>query len=73
MIYCEYSLVPCDWQLNMYGGAMHGFTHRRAVPGGAPGVAYDARAEERSFTATRAFLAEVFAECARQQQGREAR
>ena len=50
-----------DWQLNMYGGAMHGFTHSRAVPGAMPGVAYDRPADARSFAAVGAFLAEVFA------------
>jgi dienelactone hydrolase len=48
-----------DWQLIMYGGAMHGFTHEHAVPGAMPGVAYDALADQRSFLATRTFLAEV--------------
>jgi hypothetical protein len=43
----------------MYGGAMHGFTHEHAVPGATPGVAYDALADQRSFLAARAFLAEV--------------
>ena len=43
---------------------MHGFTHRRAVPGATPGVAYDSLADARSFAATRAFLAEAFAETA---------
>jgi dienelactone hydrolase len=48
-----------DWQLIMYGGAMHGFTHEHAVPGAMPGVAYDALADQRSFLAARTFLAEA--------------
>lgn len=48
-----------DWQLIVYGRAQHGFTHRHAVPGATPGVAYDQAADERSFAATRAFLAEA--------------
>jgi hypothetical protein len=44
----------------MYGRAIHGFTHRHAVPGAAPGVAYDAIADERSYADTRAFLAAAF-------------
>jgi dienelactone hydrolase len=48
-----------DWQLIMYGGAMHGFTHEHAVPGAMPGVAYHALADQRSFLAARAFLAEA--------------
>ena len=50
-----------DWQLVIYGGALHGFTHKHAVPGAMPGVAYDRLADERSFEAARAFLAEALA------------
>jgi hypothetical protein len=38
---------------------MHGFTHQHAVAGAVPGVAYHRLADERSFAATRAFLAEA--------------
>jgi hypothetical protein len=38
---------------------MHGFTHEHAVPGAMPGVVYNALADQRSFLATRTFLAEV--------------
>jgi dienelactone hydrolase len=55
----EMSHAQADWQLIMYGGAMHGFTHEHALPGAMPGVAYDARADQRSFLAARAFLADV--------------
>jgi dienelactone hydrolase len=58
----EMNRAVADWELVMYGRAMHGFTHRHAVPGapGAmPGVAYDRLADERSFAAARAFLAEA--------------
>lgn len=60
----EMTRADADWQLIMYGRAVHGFTHRHAVPGapGAmPGVAYDRLADERSFAAARAFLAEALA------------
>lgn len=50
-----------DWQLIIYGGALHGFTHSHAAPGAVPGVAYDPAADSRSFAATRDFLAEIFA------------
>jgi dienelactone hydrolase len=53
----EMRRARADWQLIMYGGAVHGFTHRHAVPGATPGVAYDERADRRCFAATRAFLA----------------
>jgi dienelactone hydrolase len=58
----EMTRADADWQLVMYGRAVHGFTHRQAAPGapGAmPGVAYDRLADERSFAAARAFLAEA--------------
>jgi len=55
----EMDSAQADWQLIMYGGAMHGFTHEHARPGVTPGVAYDALADQRSFTAARTFLAEA--------------
>jgi dienelactone hydrolase len=55
----EMDHARADWQLIMYGGAMHGFTHEHAVPGAIPGVAYDAAADQRSFLAARTFLAEA--------------
>ena len=58
----EMNHAEADWQLIMYGGAQHGFTHKHAAPGAAPGVAYNELADHRSFAATRAFLAETFAE-----------
>jgi dienelactone hydrolase len=56
----EMNAADADWQLIMYGGALHGFTHSRAQPGATPGVAYNPLADARSFTATRTFLAEIF-------------
>ena len=55
----EMDHARADWQLIMYGGAMHGFTHEHAIPDAMPGVAYDALADQRSFLAARTFLAEV--------------
>jgi len=55
----EMNRAGADWQLVMYGGARHGFTHKHAVPGATPGVAYDRLADERSFATARAFLAEI--------------
>jgi dienelactone hydrolase len=57
----EMNRAGADWQLIMFGGAMHGFTHRDAAAGATPGVAYHAVADERSFAATRAFLADAIA------------
>jgi dienelactone hydrolase len=58
----EMNTAEADWQLIVYGRAMHGFTHKNAVPGATPGVAYDAVADERSFTATTEFLAGVLSQ-----------
>ena len=51
--------AEADWQLIMYGNAVHGFTHAGAAPGAIPGVAYDLAADRRSFQAACDFLAEV--------------
>jgi dienelactone hydrolase len=55
----EMDHAQADWQLIMYGGAVHGFTHEHAVPGVTPGVAYDLLADQRSFEAARTFLIEA--------------
>jgi dienelactone hydrolase len=57
----EMDAAGADWQLIMYGGALHGFTHSDATPGAVLGVAYDPAADARSFAATRGFLADAFA------------
>jgi len=49
-----------DWQLCVYGGAMHGFTHEHADGTQTPGVAYHASSDARSSIAIQVFLAEVF-------------
>ncbi|HEX5116784.1 MAG TPA: dienelactone hydrolase family protein [Pseudonocardiaceae bacterium] len=45
-----------DWQLAVYGNAMHGFTHDGAPP--MPGVAHEPLADRRSFATASSFLAE---------------
>ena len=55
----EMNHAGADWQLVVHGRAMHGFTHAHATPGATPGVAYEPLADQRSFAATSAFLAEV--------------
>jgi len=54
----EMKQAGADWQLILYGGAMHGFTHQAAS--GMPGVAYSADADRRSTVATHDFFAELF-------------
>src|SRR5256885_591115 len=43
----EMNQVGADWEIDVYGGAMHGFTHETAT-GSTPGVKYDADADARS-------------------------
>ncbi len=57
----EMAKAGADWQVNVYGGAMHGFTHSHAAGETTPGVAYHAEADRRSFAAARAFLEESLA------------
>jgi len=54
----EMSLARVDWQLIVYGGAMHGFTHEGGPA--LPGVAYHAAADRRSAIAIRDFFVELF-------------
>jgi hypothetical protein len=49
--------ASADWQLIVYGGAMHGFTHQHARRGSR--CRLPPLADERSFVATRAFLADA--------------
>jgi len=53
----EMTAAEARWQLNVYGSAMHGFTHRDAVPGAIPGVAFDDAADRQSADDIRRFLA----------------
>jgi dienelactone hydrolase len=57
----EMIAADADWQVNVYGSAMHGFTHAHAVEGAMPGVAYHAETDRRSFAAAQAFLTEALA------------
>jgi dienelactone hydrolase len=55
----EMNRAGADWQLNIYGGARHGFTHESGPV--LPGVAYHAQADKRSSQAIKSFLTEIFA------------
>jgi dienelactone hydrolase len=55
----EMTDAGADWQLLMYGGAMHGFTHTDAKPGARHGVEFHAATDRRSFEAATAFLDEL--------------
>jgi dienelactone hydrolase len=45
-----------DWQMILYGGAVHGFTNPDAGSDKTKGVAYDEEADRRSWQAMRNFL-----------------
>ena len=49
-----------DWQLVVYGGAVHSFTNPRATTIDLPGIAYDERTDRRSWQAMLDLFAEVF-------------
>ena len=49
-----------DWQLVVYGGAVHAFTNPASGNDKSRGAAYDAAADRRSWEAMKAFLGEVF-------------
>jgi len=51
-----------DWEVNTYGGAKHSFTNPDADKAGLPqALAYNKRADQRSWASMAAFLAEIFA------------
>jgi dienelactone hydrolase len=49
-----------DWQLHVYGGAVHSFTNPRASGANLPGIAYDERTDRRSWQAMLDLFREVF-------------
>jgi dienelactone hydrolase len=49
-----------DWTLEVYAGALHGFTQSELAELNVPNHAYDARADERSWRAMTGLLADVF-------------
>ncbi len=49
-----------DWQLIAYGGAVHAFTDWGAGNDNSKGVAYNERADRRSWEAMKQFVAETF-------------
>lgn len=54
----EMNRAGADWQLIVYGGAMHGFTHEAGPH--VPGVAYHAQSDARSAAAMHNFFVELF-------------
>jgi dienelactone hydrolase len=50
-----------DWQLHVYGGVQHSFTHPRASAAGIAGIAYDEAAAADSWNGMASLLRQVFA------------
>jgi len=50
-----------DWELDIYGGARHGFTNPDATKSGLENVAYNEKADHRSWARMKSFLEESFA------------
>lgn len=48
-----------DWQINLYGGVRHSFTHPRCEEMGIPGLEYDQLATRRSWKAMTDLFNEV--------------
>ncbi|MGE5401016.1 MAG: dienelactone hydrolase family protein [Ignavibacteriales bacterium] len=49
-----------DWQMNLYGGAVHAFTNPAAGNDPSKGMAYNANADKRSWEAMKTFFQEIF-------------
>ena len=49
-----------DWRMIYYGGALHSFTNPQSGKFGIPGVAYNEKADRRSWADMQQFFAEIF-------------
>jgi len=56
----EMRKAKVDWQLIIYGGAVHSFTNPEAGNDPSRGAAYNEKADNRSWEAMKAFFAEIF-------------
>ena len=56
----EMRAAGVDWQVVVYGGAVHAFTNPASGNDKSRGAAYNAAADRRSWEAMKAFFAEIF-------------
>ncbi|GFO57230.1 dienelactone hydrolase [Geomonas sp. Red276] len=49
-----------DWEMNIYGGAVHSFTNPKSGNDPSKGVAYNEKADHRSWEAMKLFFKEIF-------------
>jgi dienelactone hydrolase len=58
----EMRQAKVDWQMVIYGGAVHSFTNPQAGRDPAKGAAYNEKADRRSWEAMKLFFSEIFRE-----------
>jgi len=51
-----------DWQMNFYGGAVHSFSNPASGNDNSRGIAYNEKADKRSWEAMKLFFREIFGE-----------
>lgn len=56
----EFTTAKADWQLILYGGAVHAFTQKEAGNDNSKGAAYNESADRRSWAAALSFFSECF-------------
>jgi dienelactone hydrolase len=56
----EMRRTKTDWQIIIYGNAVHGFTNPEHGSDPSKGVAYNKEADVRSWEAMKAFFKEIF-------------
>lgn len=56
----EMNDAKADWQMNLYGGAVHSFTVKTAGDDPSKGMAYNESADHRSWEALTALFGEIF-------------
>lgn len=56
----ELSAAKVNYEIDLYGGAVHSFTEKAAGNDPSSGAAYNAQADARSWARTKAFFSEIF-------------
>ncbi|MDP4173420.1 MAG: dienelactone hydrolase family protein [Bacteroidota bacterium] len=56
----EMDAAGVDWEMNIYSGAVHSFTNPASGNDPSKGVAYNEKADKRSWEAMKAFYSEIF-------------
>jgi dienelactone hydrolase len=56
----ELTVAKVDFEIDLYGHAVHSFTEKEAGNNPSSGVAYNEKADRRSWDKTQAFFKEIF-------------